>query len=84
MSSLVLILHLKNGDNSTGKEEKQKLLDFKLEFQKYSDKAGKNSRHFPMVQHINFHMPPYFTKHILSLRIMVYFRFFPKFHDFLF
>lgn len=60
ISSLALILHLKNGDNCTGKEEKQKLLDFKLKFQKNSDITGKNSRYFLIVKHINFHVSPCF------------------------
>lgn len=51
MSSLTFILHLKNRYNYTGKERKQKLLDFKLKFQKYSYNTGKNSRYCPIVQY---------------------------------
>lgn len=42
MSSVALILHMESGALYR-KGGKQKLLDFKLEFQKYSDKGG-NSR----------------------------------------
>lgn len=49
MSSLALILHLKNGDSCTGR--------VKLKFQKYSNEAGKKkSRYCSIVQH-NFHVP---------------------------
>lgn len=44
MSSLALILLLKNGDNYTGKGRETGLLDSKLQFKKYSDKAGKKKK----------------------------------------